>query len=60
MIISSQGEFKKPVLQSAPDQRDSSKPVEVGKLLSRKKKWRKTVIENMSLLFSGPFKSPKP
>lgn len=53
---------QKPVLQSDPDKSDNTKLTEVKKLSRIKKKERETrkkMIENFSLLFYGPFESPK-
>lgn len=52
---------QKPVLQSDPDKSDNTKLTEVKKFsrIKKKRETRKKMIENMNLLFYGPFESPK-
>lgn len=52
---------QKPVLQSDPDKSGNTKLTEVKKLsrIKKKRERRKKMIENFSLLFYGPFESPK-
>lgn len=52
---------QKPVLQSDPDKSGNTKLMEVKKLsrIKKKRERRKKMIENFSLLFYGPFESPK-